>query len=354
GREGGGNMRLDAVARSVRAAGSRSMVRWARRKTERFSLTPALTWRYRSPAGMGLARLHQAGALLVASLLLVLTAATGVHSACNATCERDVSRCIATQCDGIGRAACRRRCKPARIRTLAYAQSECSVDAEGSVVTRQALRIRRGDREPITAVELPPLGPIPDPQGLCAHYGSALWGSSSVAVFPLQRLGVSPDGSGVVFEVNDEFSVLAPSRLSPEQKGMFYVRSDGRGLRRLGPAGRDQSFQIGQDFMGGLRDFWRLWILSPPILFSPNGRRIAFTDLGPGAGGLEAVQIFVLDLATEERIQVTHLPGGTAPLVAPGAPSYFVTCCPKFIDNETILFQTFVDPDGSNPGHNFA
>src|SRR5262245_63612979 len=83
------NIRLDAVAKSVRAAGSRSEVRWAWRKTERFSLTPALTWLYRSRAGMSLARLHKAGALLVASLLLVLTAATGVHSACNATCKRD-------------------------------------------------------------------------------------------------------------------------------------------------------------------------------------------------------------------------------------------------------------------------
>jgi hypothetical protein len=33
---------------------------------------------------------------------------------------------------------------------------------------------------------------------------------------------------------------------------------------------------------------------------------------------------------------------------------YFVTCCPNFIDNETVLFQTFTDPDGSNPEHQFA
>src|SRR5262249_54155221 len=65
---------------------------------ERVSLTPALTWLYRSRADMGLARLHHAGVLLVASLLLVLTAATGVHGACNGICKRDVARCVATQC----------------------------------------------------------------------------------------------------------------------------------------------------------------------------------------------------------------------------------------------------------------
>src|SRR5262245_64180239 len=183
---------------------------------------------------MSLARLHQAGALLVASLLLVLTAATDVHSACNATCKRDVARCMATQCEGRGQGACRRRCKPAAIRTLAYVLSECRVDAAGLVVARQALRIRRGDREPITAVELGPSKPVPDALGLCAKYGERFpWGDGSVAVFPLQRLGVSPDGSGVVFEVNDAFSVAAPSWIFPEQDGIFFVRSDGSGLRRL-------------------------------------------------------------------------------------------------------------------------
>src|SRR5262249_23370600 len=149
------------------------------------SLTLARGARYTSRAGMARAQLDKAGALLVASLLLVGTAATEVHSACNATCQRDLARCMATQCAGIGQGACRRRCKPARIRTLAYAESECIRDKAGSVVTRQALRIRRGDRDPITAVELPPSEPMADPRLLCLDYGLTLWGSSSVAVFPL-------------------------------------------------------------------------------------------------------------------------------------------------------------------------
>jgi WD40-like Beta Propeller Repeat len=209
------------------------------------------------------------------------------------------------------------------------------------LVSQQALRIRRQDREPITVVEFGPGEPMPDPAGLCRLYGENRGGGESVRAFPLQRLGVSPDGSAIVFELNDAFS-LSPSRpLSPEQRGFFMVRSDGRELRSLGPASRDQSFNAHT---------------SPPIAFSPNGRRIAFTDRGPGPAGKEAVQIVVLDLATGERTQVTRLPSGTAR--SPGdallGGSFFLTCCPRFIDNETVAFETFVDPDGSNPAHNFA
>ena len=66
------------------------------------------------------------------------------------------------------------------------------------------------------------------------------------------------------------------------------------------------------------------------------------------------MQIFVLDLVTGKRTQVTRLPSGTPPQPTPRLSPYLLTCCPKFIDNVTILFQTFVDPDGSNPEHDFA
>src|SRR5262245_21574919 len=284
---------------------------------------------------------------LLFAVLLVFAAAPRADGACNATCKRDLERCIATQCEGVGQAACRRRCKPAAIRTLAYVLSECRVDAAGFVVARQALRVRRGDRDPITVVEFPPSEPMPDPRQLCRAFGGAPENSSrgeiSVFAFPLQRLGVSADGSGVVFEVNDEFSIAGPTALSPEQKGIFFVRSDGRGLRRLGPPSRDPAFTASQSPP--------LFSVSTSMAFSPNARRVAFTDRGPGPGGEETVQIIVLDLATGRRAQVTRLPAGTAS----GAPGVrFLTCCPKFIDNETILFQTFVDADGSNPDHNFA
>src|SRR5262249_28963181 len=147
----------------------------------------------RSRAGMSLARLHQAGAVLVASLLLVLTAATDVHSACNATCKQDVARCMATQCAGVGPEACRRRCKTAAIRTLAYVLSECRTDAAGREVGRQELRIRRGDRQPVTVVafdvsqeNLEPLRRVfVAVGGPCASWGFSRWGGFSVVGFPL-------------------------------------------------------------------------------------------------------------------------------------------------------------------------
>jgi cysteine-rich repeat protein len=261
-----------------------------------------------------------------------------------AVVSRDVERCMATQCNGIGRKACRHRCKPASIRTLAYAVSECREGAAGMMVARQSLRIRRGDREPISVVEFPPSQATPDPQRFCRSTfgGAGRWGARSVFGFPLQRLGVSPDGSGVVFEVNGEFSTIQPPpvRLSPEQEGFFFVRSDGRGLRRLGPPSHERSFAA------------EGFAFSPPISFSPNGRRIAFTDRGPGPGGEGAPQIVVLDLPTGRRIQLTHLPSGTPPYTVFGP--FFLTCCPTFVDDETLLFQTYVDPDGSNPEHDLA
>src|SRR5262249_53863536 len=79
--------------------------------------------------------------------------------------------------------------------------------------------------------------------------------------------------------------------------------------------------------------------------FSPNGRRIVFTDLGPGPAGEEAVQIVVLDLPTGQRTQVTHLPSGMPPAPAGNV----ITGYPRFIDDETVAFFSYEDPDGLNP-----
>src|SRR5262245_44585971 len=288
---------------------------------------------------------------LLSALVLILAAPPRAEGACNATCKRDLERCMATQCEGVSRAACRRRCKPVAIRTLAYVVSECREDAAGAV-GHQELRIRRGDQEPITVVAfdvseknlelLRKVLPLEVHQPPCATFGASRWGGYSVVSFPLQRLGVSPDGSAVVFEVNDEF-LTSPS-LSPEQNGMFFVRSDGRGLRRLGPPSHEQSHRQTEQINGSFS-------FSPPMFFSPNGRRVACTDIGPGPSG-PAVQIVVLDLATDTRTQVTHLPSGTPPSNFFG--EFFLTCCPAFVDDDTVVFQTFVDPDGSNPDHRLA
>src|SRR5438132_13915664 len=63
-----------------------------------------------------------------------------------------------------------------------------------------------------------------------------------------QRLAVLPDGSGVVFEVTSQFSTspTPTAELSPED-GIFFVRADGSGLRRLGPASRWPTFVVFAD-----------------------------------------------------------------------------------------------------------
>ena len=172
------------------------------------------------------------------------------HRACNATCRRDVARCMATQCTDVSPKACRRRCKPAPIRTLAYAMSECRVDAAGfrrraSGVAHPSGRPGADHRRGVRSVRARP-GPAGTLPGVWRRLGG---GSSSVIVFPLQRLGVSPDGSGVVFEVNDEFSFPAPSRSRRRRKGssssgptaMDCVASARRAATRASASGRISS-----------------------------------------------------------------------------------------------------------------
>jgi hypothetical protein len=167
-----------------------------------------------------------------------------------------------------------------------------------------------------------------------------IWGN-------FQRLGASPDGSGVVFEVTND-KVQYPGLLvaAPEQEGFFYVRSDGRGLRRLGPASRDPTWrQFRDSTLGGSYNFnssgWNL-------RFSPNGRTVVYTDVGPGPAGEDAIQIVTLDVASGSRRQVTQLPDATA--VEPSDP---VTGFPRFLDDNTIVFFTYANPDGLHPGGAF-
>jgi hypothetical protein len=131
------------------------------------------------------------------------------------------------------------------------------------------------------------------------------------------------------------------------------VRADGTGGRRLGPPSGDTSFRLGPAFGKPSIDVSLAYTFAPPISFSPDGRRIAFTDLGPAPDGQQAVQIAVLDLVTGDRRLVTRLPAGTAPSPFPANPvaaPYFLTCCPRFVDNRTIVFQTFTDPENDPAG----
>jgi hypothetical protein len=232
--------------------------------------------------------------------------------------------------------------------TLAYVTTECREDARG-IGGSQALHIRRGESEPVTVVEHQVPEPVPDPfGGLCSQLGELIRYAPGNGLFAAaQRLGVSPDGSAVVFEITDDFSVFAPNKLvAPDQEGFFFVRSDGRGLRRLGPASRDPDFGFvldpSQPF--GFR-------VSGPFLnlaFSPDGHTVAYTDRGPGPTGEDVPQIVTLDVATGQRTQLTHLPRATPP-----DPVFVPTGFPFFLDDETIVFRTFANPDGLNPQGDF-
>ncbi|MBZ5559303.1 MAG: hypothetical protein LAO77_18680 [Acidobacteriia bacterium] len=231
----------------------------------------------------------------------------------------------------------------AAIRTLAYVVTNdtCIVD-RAEAVLRQELRIRQADRQPVTALQFPPIGPLPDALGLCSLLGRLRIGEVGVAAGVFQRLGVSRDGSTVVFEVADDFSLFrrfgAGSLVSEDQKGMFLVHADGSGLQRLGDASQDACFRVVADFTSpvGFRASF-----NTQINFSPNGRAIVFSDRGPDPEGEDAVQVVTVDVVTGKRTQVTHLPPapGLDPAAIPIGPLFF-------LDDETIVFATN-NPDGS-------
>jgi len=211
--------------------------------------------------------------------------------------------------------------------TLAYAVSECREGKDGAV-GQQSLHIRDGDRE-VTVMESGPFS-SPTSDGLCRAFGLGRNGAESTRAWPIQRLGVSSDGSTVVFEVTDDFSLLSLSQVPPEQEGIWVVHADGSGLRRVTAASRYPSSPFDTLLTLGLG--------LPYLGFSPDGRTVAFTDLDLEAPDPAEPQMVTLDLLTGQRRQLTHMP--------PGVPSF-----PSFMDARTILFSSTADPDGTNPGH---
>lgn len=219
--------------------------------------------------------------------------------------------------------------------TLAYAISECRENAAGYFL-HQAIQIRHLDRDPVTVMEIPDIGPV-QPVGLCKFVSSSRYGPNIISQGAVQRIAVSADGLNVAFELTDDFSLLGHDFLPAERQGLFLVRADGSGLRRLGPPSRQSSS-----------------LLSPPnflyfndLKFSPDGRTLAFPDTGPGPDGVETSQLVVHDTGTGARTPITHFPPPTpGPDVVPGFPG---VCCPIFLDNATVGFATEANVNGSNP-----
>src|SRR5262249_56832190 len=111
--------------------------------------------------------------------------------------------CLET-CKGIG------GCAP--LRTLAYVEWECDANSRGGTFD-EVLKVRRGNCDPVTVLDEgggATSGSLPS--AVCGVYGEARYGPGSPAVGNLQRLGVRPDGSGVVFEVNSDVSQFSSAR----------------------------------------------------------------------------------------------------------------------------------------------
>jgi hypothetical protein len=235
---------------------------------------------------------------------------------------------------------------PASIRTVAYVDTECHEDAS-SYSSRQMLQILSGDRPPVTLPIQASLSDLP-PSGLCVLLSQYRHGVGSVVVGAFQRVGVSPDASAVVFELNFNGALFAqlgvPSPLPPGEEGIYVVGADGHNLRRLGPPSRAPSnYVVGVPSMPGFSVY-----LLPVFRFSPDSTTIVFPDRGPSATGEDADQIFTMDLATGTRHQITQLSGAAQPW--PVNPAMPVTPYAVFVDDQTIAFVSRSNFDGDNPG----
>jgi hypothetical protein len=228
----------------------------------------------------------------------------------------------------------------ATVRTLAYVVSACREDATRRSI-HQELRIRQGDHDPVTMAVTDVVQESPVLRGTCRLYGRARLGITSIFAFPVQRFGVSPDGSSIVFEKTTRFSIWQLPPLAPDDEGFFFVRADGNGLRRLGPPSRESLSRFSSiRFRGNYDD--------TPLSFSADGRTVVFSDRGPGPDG-DAAQVVTLDLATGSRVQLTHLPGAT-----PVDPSALDVHTVRFLPDGRIIFGTrgnlgyTVRPDGTD------
>jgi hypothetical protein len=128
--------------------------------------------------------------------------------------------------------------------------------------------------------------------------------------------------------VSKQFRPLI-SGLTPEppEEGIFFVRADGSGLRRLGPPSR-----------------------VPPAGFrwaaSPDGRAIAFIDLGPDRNGHDGRQVFLLDLRSQDHTPRQLTKESWVSDVEEGGSNPGVWF-PTFLDDHTVGF--YVGSTDGNP-----
>ena len=216
---------------------------------------------------------------------------------------------------------------PSGAQTVAYIVTSCS-QTGGTMTLQQELRILRGEAEAVTVMSVGPLGPFPsiacNALGFYRRYFYLSYG-------PLQRLGITPDGSGIVYELTDEFVSDGRGLLPQEQRGIYYMRADGSGLRRLGPASRSPSVFSG----------WH----EVAFGFDPSGLEFTYIDRGPDEAGHDAAQVFVQGLTSgAPSRQVTRLPALDFPGLFPE------NAWPFFVDARTIAFSRFTQPPAEYKG----
>jgi hypothetical protein len=298
----------------------------------------------------------------VATVGLSLAATRGtVAAACHSTCTAQLAECKRTCPEGgQARRDCRGACAErstctapgAPIRTLAYVVSECATDQQGRGGSgqKQKLLIRRGNCDPVTVMEVAPSTfPVAKPIGICGSASGYRVGFGSQGTGVFQRMAVLPDGSGVVFEVTTQLSLVRSLTPKPPEEGIFFVRADGKGPpRRLGDASRyptilvvaDPTSPIGVSYSATGANLFAV---------SPDGRKIALLDFGRDRDGHQAPQVFLLDLRSGERTQLTH-----QSRVVSGLDTGI--CCAGFLNTRTIAFNRTVDgrtfhvqTDGKSP-----
>ena len=294
---------------------------------------------------------NRAAVIGFATLAGIATPSNAAPS-CTAACVRRMAECRANRCDSLSRKACRDVCRTvtgcraggARTRTLANVVTECRV-AGGEWSLKQRLEIKRGDCPAVTVREFAGTGTVPD-IGLCGLYGRYRFGPVSVTVAPIQRLGISPNGRTIVFELSTHNAIFPAPRFEVPEEGIFVIRSDGSGLRPLGPPSREKPFKgpvptrLPPGFLSP--GFNIITGSSAAFNFSPNGRFVLFADRGPGSDGTDAGQLVVMDVTTGERRQVTAF--GVAAQVSPDG----ADVGGSFVDDDTIVgFVLHVHADGT-------
>jgi len=252
--------------------------------------------------------------------------------------------CAFAACGGDGGGSSPPPDGPAQVSTLAYVVTRCHEENGGrNPSLSQALWIRQGDREPVKIVEYA-LGQFAI-DGFCRFFGKSRTGYSATIAGGFPRLGVSPDGSLILFEVTDDFSLNAHV-IPEEQQGIFAVRPDGTGLHKVAPHSTDPSFRFYGACPFLFFDAPRCLVTTTALFdFSRDGRRVVYTDLDPTQTGDEAPQVVTLDVVTGERQPVTHLPplpvspacvGQTTDCVFPSIPPVRL---PTFLGATTIAFE---------------